>query len=117
MNAAEKKEFALSLFEMIIWKPLCSWEDHTIFHGDPHAGNIHAFRDPTVCRERSLRNAEEEGLSLRGCAALILYFFILLLEDGSLDLFSYEKHRVTRVLDPHLPHHLTDDDLDVFVVY
>jgi len=46
MNAAEKKEFARSLFEMIIWKPLCSWEDHTVFHGDPHAGNIHAFRDP-----------------------------------------------------------------------
>jgi ubiquinone biosynthesis protein len=46
MSPFEKKKCARRLFKTIIWQPLCSWDDKTIFHGDPHAGNIHAFRDP-----------------------------------------------------------------------
>jgi ubiquinone biosynthesis protein len=46
MTPFERKKCARRLFKTIIWQPLCSWDEKTIFHGDPHAGNIHAFRDP-----------------------------------------------------------------------
>jgi ubiquinone biosynthesis protein len=42
MSRVGKKKCASELFRAVLWNPLFSYEDNTMFHGDPHAGNIHA---------------------------------------------------------------------------
>ncbi len=34
---------ARALFKTLLWEPLFSEREHSIFHGDPHAGNLFAF--------------------------------------------------------------------------
>jgi len=40
-----KKRLAKMLFKALIWHPLFSFNEQTLFHGDPHAGNIYAYED------------------------------------------------------------------------
>lgn len=40
----ERRDAARALFRALIWRPIFSREAKTPFHGDPHAGNIYAFR-------------------------------------------------------------------------
>ena len=42
MSHKGRKKCASELFRAVLWNPLFSYEDNTMFHGDPHAGNIHA---------------------------------------------------------------------------
>jgi ubiquinone biosynthesis protein len=44
MNAEERRAAARALFRALIWRPLFSLAEETPFHGDPHAGNLYAFR-------------------------------------------------------------------------
>ena len=46
MNAEERRAAARALFRALIWRPLFSLAEETPFHGDPHAGNLYAFRGP-----------------------------------------------------------------------
>ncbi len=40
-----KKRLAKMLFKAVIWQPLFSRNEQTLFHGDPHAGNIYAYEN------------------------------------------------------------------------
>ncbi|MFP4390434.1 MAG: AarF/UbiB family protein, partial [Desulfococcaceae bacterium] len=44
MNPDERRDAARALFRALIWRPLFSLAEETPFHGDPHAGNLYAFR-------------------------------------------------------------------------
>jgi len=46
LNREQRRRCATVLFEALICRPLFSRHDTTLFHGDPHAGNILAFKDP-----------------------------------------------------------------------
>lgn len=46
MSRRGRKKCASELFRAVLWNPLFSYEDKTMFHGDPHAGNIHAAEMP-----------------------------------------------------------------------
>lgn len=45
MNSEDRKMCARALYKTVICHPLFSHEAQTLFHGDPHAGNIYAFED------------------------------------------------------------------------
>ncbi|QTA83342.1 UbiB domain-containing protein [Desulfonema limicola] len=44
MSWSERRECAKILFRAMIWKPLFSSKEVSLFHGDPHAGNIYAVK-------------------------------------------------------------------------
>jgi ubiquinone biosynthesis protein len=44
LDAGERRDAAWALFRALIWRPLFSLAEKTPFHGDPHAGNLYAFR-------------------------------------------------------------------------
>ena len=46
LNQEQRKRCAAVLFEALICRPLFSRREPSLFHGDPHAGNILAFKDP-----------------------------------------------------------------------
>ena len=46
LNREQRRRCAAVLFEALICRPLFSRHDTTLFHGDPHAGNILALQDP-----------------------------------------------------------------------
>lgn len=48
MNESERKSCARILFRTLIWKPLFSGKDISLFHGDPHAGNIYAVKTDSI---------------------------------------------------------------------
>jgi ubiquinone biosynthesis protein len=39
-SSEQKHGYARNLFQALIWRPVFSADDETLFHGDPHAGNI-----------------------------------------------------------------------------
>lgn len=43
MSSTGKASCAFGLFKAILWNPLFSQEEKSLFHGDPHAGNIYAL--------------------------------------------------------------------------
>ncbi|OQX07197.1 MAG: hypothetical protein BWK80_49805 [Desulfobacteraceae bacterium IS3] len=43
--SGDRKDYARLLFHTLVAQPLFSREKETVFHGDPHAGNIFARRD------------------------------------------------------------------------
>lgn len=45
LDDAARKACAATLFESLIWTPLFSTSETTLFHGDPHAGNLFAAKD------------------------------------------------------------------------
>lgn len=45
MDPDERRSCAQTLFKTVIGHPLFSREDRTLFHGDPHAGNIFALKE------------------------------------------------------------------------
>lgn len=46
LDDEERLQLATVLFEALVCRPLFSGQDQSLFHGDPHAGNILAVRDP-----------------------------------------------------------------------
>lgn len=44
LAAEERRAAARALFRALVWRPLFSLAEETPFHGDPHAGNLYAFR-------------------------------------------------------------------------
>jgi ubiquinone biosynthesis protein len=46
LNQEQRKRCAAVLFEAIVCRPLFSRREPSLFHGDPHAGNILAVKDP-----------------------------------------------------------------------
>ncbi|MEN8689928.1 MAG: AarF/UbiB family protein [Desulfobacterales bacterium] len=46
LNQEQRKRCAAVLFEALICRPLFSRREPSLFHGDPHAGNILAVKDP-----------------------------------------------------------------------
>lgn len=47
LSHTNRRRLAHELFNIVFWMPLFSNAEQTIFHGDPHAGNIYAFEDST----------------------------------------------------------------------
>ena len=47
LNQEQRKGCAAVLFEALVCRPLFSRREPSLFHGDPHAGNILAVKDPT----------------------------------------------------------------------
>lgn len=43
MSGAAKISCAVGLFKAVLWNPLFSREEKSLFHGDPHAGNIYSL--------------------------------------------------------------------------
>src|SRR6266540_3742151 len=66
--------------------------------------------------ERSLGDAEQDGLGLGGLAAHFLDAVVFVLEIDLVDLFAPEVLGVARLGDADLAEHLADDDFDVLVV-
>ena len=52
LNQEQRKRCAGVLFEALICRPLFSRREPSMFHGDPHAGNILAVNDPASGRLR-----------------------------------------------------------------
>jgi ubiquinone biosynthesis protein len=52
LDSAERRRIATLLFDALICKPLFSSRAESLFHGDPHAGNILAVRDAVTRRLR-----------------------------------------------------------------
>jgi len=48
MSKSDRKICAKTLFKTMIWKPLFSRNNISLFHGDPHAGNIYAIKTGTI---------------------------------------------------------------------
>ena len=46
LNQEQRKQCAAVLFEALVCRPLFSRREPSLFHGDPHAGNILAVKDP-----------------------------------------------------------------------
>jgi ubiquinone biosynthesis protein len=46
LNPEQRRHCAAVLFEALVCRPLFSPRDQSLFHGDPHAGNILAVNDP-----------------------------------------------------------------------
>ena len=46
LNQEQREQCAAVLFEALICRPLFSRHESSLFHGDPHAGNILAVKDP-----------------------------------------------------------------------
>lgn len=46
MEPEQRRRCAAILFEALVCRPLFSGNEHALFHGDPHAGNIVAAFDP-----------------------------------------------------------------------
>jgi ubiquinone biosynthesis protein len=46
LNQEQRKRCAAVLFEALVCRPLFSRREPSLFHGDPHAGNILAVNDP-----------------------------------------------------------------------
>jgi ubiquinone biosynthesis protein len=46
LNQEQRKRCATVLFEALVCRPLFSGREPSLFHGDPHAGNILAVKDP-----------------------------------------------------------------------
>ena len=46
LDPEQRKRCAAILFEALVCRPLFSRDEHALFHGDPHAGNILAAFDP-----------------------------------------------------------------------
>ncbi len=45
LSKSQKEQCAQALFRALIGHPLFSSDEYTIFHGDPHAGNIYVVKD------------------------------------------------------------------------
>jgi len=45
LMSSDRKDYARLLFHTLVAQPLFSREKETLFHGDPHAGNIYANKD------------------------------------------------------------------------
>ena len=52
LNQEQRQRCAATLFEALICRPLFSRREPSLFHGDPHAGNILAVNDPASGRLR-----------------------------------------------------------------
>jgi ubiquinone biosynthesis protein len=52
LSSSGRRQFAARLFETLICKPLFSRRQASLFHGDPHAGNLLAVGDPASGRLR-----------------------------------------------------------------
>ena len=50
LNPAQRKQLARVLFEALVCRPLFGRQALSLFHGDPHAGNILAVEDPATGR-------------------------------------------------------------------
>jgi ubiquinone biosynthesis protein len=50
LNANERERLAGALFEALVCRPLFCRQASSLFHGDPHAGNILAVADPVAGR-------------------------------------------------------------------
>jgi ubiquinone biosynthesis protein len=46
LDPEQRKRCAAVLFEALVCRPLFSRDEHALFHGDPHAGNLLAAFDP-----------------------------------------------------------------------
>lgn len=46
LNQEQRQRCAAVLFEALVCRPLFSRDEPSLFHGDPHAGNILAVKDP-----------------------------------------------------------------------
>jgi len=46
LNQEQRKQCAAVLFEALVCRPVFSRREPSLFHGDPHAGNILAVKDP-----------------------------------------------------------------------
>jgi ubiquinone biosynthesis protein len=84
MTPEERRDAARALFRALIWKPLFSRSAETPFHGDPHAGNLYAFRGAAgevlpVLLDWSL----SETLTLRQRAGMVRLVVDVLLGDPS----------------------------------
>jgi ubiquinone biosynthesis protein len=52
LDPEQRMRCAAILFEALVCRPLFSRDEHALFHGDPHAGNILAAFDPDTERPR-----------------------------------------------------------------
>jgi len=52
LNQEQRRRLAATLFEALICRPLFCRDETSLFHGDPHAGNILAVKDPASGRLR-----------------------------------------------------------------
>jgi ubiquinone biosynthesis protein len=52
LDPEQRRRCAAILFEALVCRPLFSRDEHALFHGDPHAGNILAAFDPDAQRPR-----------------------------------------------------------------
>ena len=50
LNQEQRRHLAAVLFEALICRPLFSSHEESLYHGDPHAGNILAVTDPETGR-------------------------------------------------------------------
>ena len=73
-------------------------------------------RDKAVGFKRCLGDAKQHRHGFRWFAALIDDLFVLVLEVELIDLIAPKQRGVTWIGDFNFTQHLTDDDLDMFVV-
>ena len=83
---ADRSEAAGAIFRAIICAPLFSDQEHPIFHGDPHAGNIFSSgRDDAGRLHVSLLDWSQSGrLAKQWRIAILKFIQGVLLEDGKM---------------------------------
>src|SRR5688500_683641 len=73
-------------------------------------------RDERIRRQRCLGDPQQQRLRRRRTAARLNHPLVLLEEPELIRLLVDQELGVANILDPHPPHHLARDDLDVLVV-
>lgn len=106
LEPAERVHCARSLFKAVIARPLFSLEEKSLFHGDPHAGNVHAVKDENGFKIVLLDWSMAGFLSREQRKGMILLVFHLVTENEEA---LYESVRILAQDDWRKSPHVADN--------